>query len=190
MDESGPIKVRGSGEQPTSREPNSYNCHKNFEVVYTYGNGPKGGEGTRLVCRANAPEGWSIRNSAGQLQTNGVLFEGEGGKWIFVNRGFLLASDPKLINEPLPANAMRLWPEPLTSHMANFLEATRKRSQPICHPGVGHRSCSVCHIGNIAVKLGHELNWDPREERFTGAHADEANRQLSRPYRDPWKLEV
>src|SRR3712207_7329228 len=35
MDESGPIEVSSTGEEP-SKEPNSYNCHPHFEVTYTY----------------------------------------------------------------------------------------------------------------------------------------------------------
>ena len=32
------------------------------------------------------------------------------------------------------------------------------------------------------------LTWDPREERFTGEHAEEANRHLIRPYREGYAL--
>jgi hypothetical protein len=46
----------------------------------------------------------------------------------------------------------------------------------------------VCHLGVIATRSGLNLRWDPREERFTGANAEEGNRMLSRPYRDNYRL--
>jgi len=49
---------------------------------------------------------------------------------------------------------------------------------------VGHRSASVCHLANIAMKLGRKLRWDPDEEHFVGD--DQANRLLSKPLRAPW----
>ena len=52
---------------------------------------------------------------------------------------------------------------------------------------VAHRSITICHLGNIAMRLGREkLRWDPRTERIIGD--GEATAMLSRPYRDPWKL--
>ncbi|MBX9678060.1 MAG: Gfo/Idh/MocA family oxidoreductase [Gemmataceae bacterium] len=190
MDNSGPIAIRSTAEAPTSNQPNSYNCHKNFEVVYTYGDGPDGGAGTELVCRANPPQGWRIRNERGQSPNNGILFEGEGGKWIFVSRGELFASDKAIIDEALPQNATRLEVATGNNHMANFLACVKSRRAPICNPTVGHRSCSVCHLGNISVRMGQALRWDPREERFIGDNAEAANRHLGRPYRAPWRLEA
>ena len=32
------------------------------------------------------------------------------------------------------------------------------------------------------------FTWDPREERFTGEHSEEANRHLSRPRREGYAL--
>lgn len=178
MDMSGPIAVEGEGTAP-SRDPNSFNCHPTFTATYTYGNGTGGAEGTRLLCKSNPPEGWTHQN-------NGILFEGDDGKWIFVNRGSISASNRNLLDETLPAGATRL--EVSANHMANFLDCVRSRRQPICHVGVGHRSVSVCHLGNIAIRTGRRLRWDPREERFTGEHADEANLMLERPRRDPYRL--
>jgi len=171
MDNSGPIAVEGRGTAPATTD-NSYNCHPNFEVTYTYGNGPNGSEGTRLVC-----------SSQGE---NGILFVGENDRTIFVSRGALRASDPRIIEEPLPSDAVRLGTA--TDHMRNFMDCIRSRQQPICNPVVGHRSVTVCHIGNIAVRLGRRLRWNPREERFEGD--DEANRMLSRDMRAPWRLEA
>jgi predicted dehydrogenase len=185
MDESGPVAVQGSGAAPAMG--NSYNCHPTFEVTFTYANG--GSEGPRVVCRHGPPDNFPAR-SGNRPHDNGILFEGEGGKWIFVNRGTIMASEQRLIDEPLPQSATRLPVS--TNHMGNFMECLRSRQQPICHVGVGHRSVSVCHLGNIAIRFfpNQRLQWDPRAERFTGDRAEEANRHLSRPYRAPYRLEA
>ena len=62
----------------------------------------------------------------------------------------------------------------------------RTREDPSAPVEVGHRSATVCHIGNIAMTLGRKLRWDPVKEEFPGD--DEANRLLGRPYRKPWRL--
>lgn len=196
MDESGPISVRGSGAAPAN-QPNSYNCHPTFEVQYVYGNGPNGGEGTRLICRSGPAEGWPIRetvNNEQRVADNGILFEGEDNKWIWVSRRTIQASDRALLDDPLPANAVRL-PRVQSmgnEHMHNFVNCVRSREQPICHAGIGHRSVTVCHIGVIATRFfaNTTLRWDPREERFTGENAEAANRHLARALRAPWRLEA
>ena len=95
-----------------------------------------------------------------------------------------------LIGEPLPQGATRL--EVSNNHMGNFIACVRSggRTQPICNVNVGHRSVSVCHLGNIAIRTGLRLHWDPARETFTGDHAEQANAMLTRPYRAPWRLEA
>ncbi len=192
MDNSGPVAIRGSGTAPAN-DGCSYNCHPSFEIVYTYGNGTNGADGTQVVCRDAPPKEWPVRDAKGNLASNGILFEGEKDQWIFVSRSMITACDgdaksSKLITEPLPANAVRL--EVSTNHMGNFIDCVRSRKQPVCHPGVGHRSVSVCHLGNIAVRFfpNQTLRWNPQEECFVGERAEAANRHLSRPFRAPWKL--
>src|SRR4029078_461942 len=73
MDESGPIAVESEGKQPAKGDDH-YNCHPTFKVTYTYANGAK------AVCSS---------------KENGVRIEGEDGKWIFVDRGKIEASDQK-----------------------------------------------------------------------------------------------
>ena len=114
-----------------------------------------------------------------------MLFEGEDGKWIFVSRGIITASDPKLIEEPLPADATRLYVS--NNQMANFFECIHTGKPTVCPAEVGHRSATVCHIGVIALRTGKKLGWDPVKEQFDDA---EANKYLSRPMRAPWKLEA
>lgn len=164
MDGNGPVAVEAEGDTP-SKEPNSYNCHPNFKVTYTYADGAK------LIC-----------TSKGE---NGIKFIGDDGKWIFVSRGKIEASDPKLIEEPLSQGATRLYLS--NNHMGDFLDCLSTRKRPICDVEVGHRSVSVCHIGVIALRTGKKLKWDPVRERFDDV---EANKMLSREMRAPWKLEV
>jgi len=187
MDESGPISIRGTGEAPAN-QAQSYNCHPTFEVTYTYGNGREGAAGTTLVCRSGPAANWPIREGA-NVAGNGILFEGEDNKWIWVSRSSIQASDRALLNEELPAGATRL--PRATNHMANFLSCVRSREQPICHAGIGHRSVSVCHLGVIGTRFfpNTTLRWDPREERFVGDNAMAANGHLGRAVRAPWRLE-
>jgi predicted dehydrogenase len=71
-------------------------------------------------------------------------------------------------------------------HKGNFLDCIRSRKKCIADVDIGHRSVSVCHLGNIAYRLGRRLKWDPVKERFVGD--DEADRMLSRAKRSPWHM--
>jgi hypothetical protein len=48
------------------------------------------------------------------------------------------------------------------------------------------RTDTVCHICDIAMRLGRKLRWNPAAERFVDDA--EANRMLSRAWRSPWHL--
>ena len=163
-DNTGPIAVEATGTAP-STDPNSYNCHPDFEITYTYASG------TKVVCMSKGE--------------NGIHFEGEDGKWIFVSRGTIRASDDKLIKEPLPKDATKLYVS--NNHMGNFMNCVRSREKPICNVEVGFRSVSVCHLGGIALRLGKKLKWDPEGQQFDDA---DANKMLSRPMRGEWKIET
>jgi predicted dehydrogenase len=165
MDESGPISVEAMGYLPASA-PNSYNHPRNFEVTYKYANG------TELICMGRGE--------------NGILFVGEKGRWIFVDRGHIRASDTWLLAEPLSRSATRLYES--NDHMGNWRDCLRSRQRPICDVAIGYHSVVVCHLGNMALRLKRKLRWDPAKEEFLGD--TEANGLLSREMRAPWKLEV
>ena len=89
-----------------------------------------------------------------------------------------------MLKDPLPDSATKLYAS--NDHMGNWLDGICTRKTPICDAVVGHRSASVCHIGNIALRLGRKLQWDPAQEQFV--NDNEANKMLRRPYRKPWNL--
>ena len=66
-------------------------------------------------------------------------------------------------------------------HIRNFLDCVKSRNEPNAPVELGHRSASVCHLGNIAIRLQAKLKWDPKSEQFTGPRSDEANAMLNRP---------
>ena len=72
-------------------------------------------------------------------------------------------------------------------HARNFIECVRTRGTPACDIETGHRSTTATLLGNIALRVGRTIAWDPKEERVT--NCPEANRLLEREYRAPWKLE-
>ena len=56
------------------------------------------------------------------------------------------------------------------------------RAEPLHRPAFesGHRSVSVCHLGNISCKLGRALEWNPAAEQFVGdAEADVCKATIS-----------
>lgn len=71
-------------------------------------------------------------------------------------------------------------------HVRNFLDCVKSRSEPAAPVEVGHRSASICHLGNIALELQAKLKWDPKAEQFEGEQASEANALLDRDQRDSW----
>ena len=70
------------------------------------------------------------------------------------------------------------------NHYKDFLDAIKSRKNPICDVETGHRTATVCNIGNIAYQLGRPLRWNPGTEQFEGDA--EANKLLSRPMRTKW----
>ncbi|MCK4294792.1 MAG: gfo/Idh/MocA family oxidoreductase, partial [Planctomycetes bacterium] len=62
----------------------------------------------------------------------------------------------------------------------------KTRQDPIAPVEVGHRSATICHLGNIAMMLKRKLRWDPDAERFI--NDEQANRMLNKPMRAPWHL--
>ena len=73
------------------------------------------------------------------------------------------------------------------SHMGNFVDCIRSRQAPICDAEIGHRSVSLCHLGNISLRLGgRALEWDPKKEEFKGDR--DANGMLRRTQRKPWTV--
>ncbi len=169
-DESGPVEVWTEGEKfnpPTYEKPESRGRGEKAcaspKVLYRYANGV-----TLKLDNSNP---------------GGAIFIGDEGK-IEIFRGRVTSSPSDLVKEPLPDSAVRLYKS--DHHLQNWLDCIKTRKRPVADVEIGHRSATVCHLGNIARLLGRKLQWDPRREVFTDD--DEANQHLDRLRRKPYEL--
>ena len=113
---------------------------------------------------------------------SGCTFEGSEGT-IYVDRDQFKVTPEKTSKREVQDDRQKVYYS--TNHHRNWLDCVKQRKQPICTAETGHRSASICHLGNIGYQLRTRLTWDPKAEHFEGN--DEANRLLSPNYRDEWQ---
>ena len=121
---------------------------------------------------------------------NGILFEGTTGRF-FVNRGKLTGKPAEdLAHDPLPEGAIEgLYGGPVSgNHTANFVAAMTSRKQPISDVWSHNRMLEICHLANIAMRLGRELQWDPLAREVVGDA--QANTFLARESRKGFEIDA
>jgi predicted dehydrogenase len=183
MDDSGPVTIEGSGTFP--KEKDLCEVCDTCKITYTYGNGVK----VILVQpqRANRKKDDPVEtappsiDAAIKAPAAGVIFYGENGS-LLVDRQQILADKPELLKTEFTSSDKRLTVS--NDHYKHFLECIKTRQKPITDVEVGHRSATVCHLGNIAVRLQRKIQWDPVKEQIVGDN--EAAAMLSRPWRAPY----
>ncbi len=180
----------------------NYGAHSNDLAQWALGMDDSGPTEIEYVSATWLPEG-SLFNTALEtefrcrypsgveltcktIQTGiGVRFEGTEGKIEAMAYPWKARSEPaSLVTDKFPTGQIRV--DQTALHVRNFLDCVKSREEPVANVDIGHRSASLCHLGNVAIRLGRNLKWDPQSERFAGD--DEANQMLVRPMRSPWVL--
>lgn len=173
---SGPLSVEGKGIFPTT---GLWDVHGDYNLNYIYP-----GE---------------VKVQVWNKFPNGVRFIGEKG-WIFVCRGGMKAtssdpnnpsfeikaletSDPLLLDESLPSNAISLYKN-VNPHHQNWIDCIRSRKETIVSAEAAHRSTTACHLGYIAMKTGQKIVWDSKNEKIT--NMPELNSYLKLAERAPY----
>ncbi len=161
MDDSGPVEIRGNAEFPKSGLFTTA-TKVFFECTYA--------DGVKLTCKTGY---------------FGMTFEGTEGT-VYVDRNRIRAEPASILEEPIGKKEIHLYKS--KNHFRNFVDCVRSRETPICDAEIGHRSSTVCSLGNIAMRLGRTVKWDPETERFPGDA--EANALLGRDMRGSWTLDA
>jgi len=160
LHETGPVEVEGAGDFP--RE-GLWDAATDFRFTGRYRTGVE-------ITVTNEYE-------------NGVKWEGENG-WVFVTRGRLDAEPKSLLEEEFDPTETHLPRSP--GHQRNFIDCVKSRKAPIAPIEQAHRTITVSHLGNIAMRLGRTVRWDPDAERFIDDPT--AERMRDRAMRNGWRL--
>ncbi|SKB55292.1 Gfo/Idh/MocA family protein [Dyadobacter psychrophilus] len=110
-------------------------------------------------------------------------FVGSDGE-VFVARGELRTTPETLKDKLFNKEDYKVYVS--DNHYKDFLNAIRTRKPPICDVEVGHRTASICNLGNIAYRLQRSLLWNPKKEEFK--KDKEANQLLGRDMKAEWKV--
>ena len=172
-----PVEIEATATYPST--PDSFNVAIDFQAKYRYSNG--------------------VEMQVKDHGRNGVMFTGTKGR-VFVNRGTVAGRPVEdLKQRPLSREAFNVYgfdnlerPEragkldAIINHMGNFFDCIRARKRPISDVDSQHRSVSTCHLGNISMKVGRKLTWDPKQELFVDD--PEANSHLKREQRSGFEI--
>ncbi len=111
----------------------------------------------------------------------GVTFRGTEG-WARANRGNHQVFPESLKESVISPSEIHLYKS--DDHHRNFIDCVLSRKETIAPAEIGHRSITMSHLGNIAMKLQTDLDWNPTTEQFI--NNDIANTMLHRTMREPW----
>ena len=118
--------------------------------------------------------------SVSDKNENGILFEGDSGKSLFVSREKLVFTPVDLRRDKIRPEEIHLYESRV--HEVNFIDCIFSRKPTIAPPEASHRAITISHLANIAIRLGRtKLQWDPATEKVIDY--DRANAMLSRPMR-------
>ncbi|MCK5863153.1 MAG: Gfo/Idh/MocA family oxidoreductase, partial [Candidatus Hydrogenedentes bacterium] len=137
-DHTGPVEVEGILWELTQKRNNIYNGPEKYMFNCKYHNGT-------TMTVASAAEMPDEFKACGEL---GTMFFGEKGKWLYVDRGTIKASDEKLLKKRGRNNKFRFRLQ--RNHMRDFIDCIESREECIAPVNAGHRSASIGHLGKIA----------------------------------------
>ncbi len=113
---------------------------------------------------------WSKTGVEGQ--DGGVTLYGEKGTLTFDKKGWHVVDGAEASDAASDAER---------PHLRDFLDRVKNGGRPNADIEEGHKSTRLCHLGNIAYRVGRVLRFDAATETVSGD--DAANKLLGRTYR-------
>jgi predicted dehydrogenase len=140
-------------------------------VLFEYPGNGNAGQRRQLIFEQRI---WSPYRQEG-FENGNAFYGTEGMLLLGKNEGWqLFGPRNKLIESMKPTD--RDGP-----HQLNFLECIKSGQRPQADVEIGHLTATLCHLGNIATRVGRMLRFDPQHERIIGDQ--EADRLVRRTYR-------
>jgi len=169
-----PVEYEGTGRIPTD---GLFDTISDWDLYCRYENKVR----LRFMNAKTAKEVVTYR----PFLDHGTTFFGTEG-WVSVDRGNpgLHASDPKLLQVKLKPGDTRLYES--DNHYKNFVDCVKTRRATASSVDVAVQSDIISHLGDICIRTGRKIVWDPQKEDIVNDAA--ASRMLHRGLRSPWRL--
>jgi hypothetical protein len=75
----------------------------------------------------------------------------------------------------------------LDLNVKNFIDCIKANNRETnANPTIGRAVATMAHMGNIAIRTGRKIYWNPKTEDFT--NDPDANQMIKPVYREPWQL--
>ena len=119
----------------------------------------------------------------------GIEFHGNSGVLVVSHDGWEVRSEMNTRHRTPREYRMKGIPGRASSqdyhfdHVRNFVDCLESRDRPNADIEVHHKTVNICHLANIATRLGSAVSWDPATEKIGGDPRAQA--MLGRTYRAP-----
>jgi len=164
FDYTGPHEIEGAGEYPRD---GLWDSPTRYRLTAKY---PK--DVTMIIAGGYR----DIRSGTKWIGTDG---------WVWVNRNNRLEAEPKsILDEKIGPNETHLYNSP--GHWRNFLDCVKSRQTTIAPCEVAHRSATPGHLGQIVMRLGRKIRFNPDTEEIINDPT--ATRLLGNAMRSPWHI--
>ncbi len=158
-----PVEWEGTGVIPTS---GLYDTVINGNVRATHASGVK-----------------RTMKAAADFRDNWTTIVGTEGSVTIGYEGIKSVTPESLWSVELKPHEERVV-HPESNHMENFINCVRNRRTPVSDLESAVQSDFMSHLGNIAIRTGRKIKWDPIKE--TIVDDEPARRMIHRTAREPY----
>jgi len=139
-------------------------------------------------------EGRSCNGFRTEGQSRGVTFHGEQGSVLIDDDAYTVFDQKMKVVKKVEDKAEQSTVDTTgpgdrldSYHIVNFLDCVRSRKAPNAEIEQGHRSVLLCHLANIAYRVGRTISCDPGNGHILGDKAAQA--LWGRTYEKGWEPE-
>jgi predicted dehydrogenase len=145
-------------------------------ATFDFAGGPGGAAGCTVLWEHRV---WEKKGQGPEGQSYGISIHGDGGTMLFTGDAWQVRGGVGEGANGKPKGDM------VRVHQKNFIDSIRGDAKPNAEIEIGHKSTTLCHLGNIAYRTGKTLKFDAKTETTDSA---EANKLLGREYRKGFEL--
>lgn len=143
-------------------------------ATFDFAGGPGGAAGCTVLWEHRV---WEKKGQGPEGQSYGISIHGDKGTMLFSGDAWQVRGGDGGSAKP-KGDMVRV-------HQQNFIDSIRGDAKPNAEIEIGHKSTTLCHLGNIAYRTGKTLKFDARTET---TDSPEANKLLGREYRKGFEL--